>query len=163
MPEQDRATLVGLIETLDPGAEPDLESAYRRRWRGALRNWTPERSKPSHGKTSARNCSDRAMKVRFHPAARAELKRARAWYEERSPMSAAALAQEVDQAISQIAGSTDAVSSSRTWNEAPRSPAVSLQHLLPSRHSRDRYRLGSSSQAEARLLAATLRDGLTKR
>ena len=44
------------------------------------------------------------MKVRFHPAARAELKRARAWYEERSPMSAAALAQEVDQAISQIAG-----------------------------------------------------------
>ena len=43
------------------------------------------------------------MKVRFHPAARAELRRARAWYEERSPISAAALAQEIDEAISQIA------------------------------------------------------------
>ncbi len=43
------------------------------------------------------------MKIRFHPAARAELRRARAWYEERSPMSAAALAQEIDAAMSQIA------------------------------------------------------------
>jgi len=43
------------------------------------------------------------MKIRFHPGARAELRTARAWYEERSPMSAAALAQEIDQAISQLA------------------------------------------------------------
>ena len=43
------------------------------------------------------------MKVRFHPAARAELQKARTWYEERSPLSAAALAQEVDGAISRIA------------------------------------------------------------
>jgi len=100
------------------------------------------------------------MKVRFHPAARAELKRARAWYEERSPMSAAALAQEVDQAVSDCRN-TDAVSSSGTWNEADGSPTVSLQHLLSSTHCRDRHRLGSSSQAEARLLAATLRCGLT--
>jgi plasmid stabilization system protein ParE len=43
------------------------------------------------------------MKVRFHPDARVELLRARAWYEERSPLSAAALAQEIDAAISRIA------------------------------------------------------------
>ena len=42
------------------------------------------------------------MKVRFHPKARDELRRAHAWYEERSPLSAAALAQEVDVAISRL-------------------------------------------------------------
>ena len=43
------------------------------------------------------------MKVRFHPAARAGAQKRPRWYEERSPMSAAALAQEIDAAISQIA------------------------------------------------------------
>src|SRR5438045_2341207 len=100
LPERDRATLAGLlIETLDPGTEPDVEAAWSQEVARRVANWTLERSKPSHGKRFARNCSDRAMKVRFHPAARAELRRACAWYEERSPMSAAALAQEVGEAI----------------------------------------------------------------
>ena len=43
------------------------------------------------------------MTVRFHPAARVELVEARNWYEERSPVSALAFAQEVAKAISQIA------------------------------------------------------------
>lgn len=42
------------------------------------------------------------MKVRFHPAARSELRGARDWYEERSPLSAAAFAHEVATAISRI-------------------------------------------------------------
>jgi plasmid stabilization system protein ParE len=42
------------------------------------------------------------MKVRFHPEARSELRRARAWYSERSPLSAAAFAREVDNAINRI-------------------------------------------------------------
>ena len=43
------------------------------------------------------------MTVRFHPAARDELREARLWYEERSPLSAVAFAQEVDAAVSRIA------------------------------------------------------------
>jgi toxin ParE1/3/4 len=43
------------------------------------------------------------MTVRFHPAARVELREARLWYEERSPLSAVAFAQEVDVAVSRIA------------------------------------------------------------
>jgi plasmid stabilization system protein ParE len=43
------------------------------------------------------------MTVRFHPAARVELREARLWYEERSPLSAVAFAQEVDAAVSRIA------------------------------------------------------------
>ena len=35
------------------------------------------------------------MTVRFHPAARDELRQARLWYEERSPLSAVAFEQEV--------------------------------------------------------------------
>ncbi len=42
------------------------------------------------------------MNVRFHPAAREELRNARTWYEERSPLSALGFAQEVDRAIRQI-------------------------------------------------------------
>ena len=43
------------------------------------------------------------MRVRFHPAARAEVLEARRWYEERSPLTAAAFAQEVAAAIGLIA------------------------------------------------------------
>lgn len=43
------------------------------------------------------------MTVRFHPAARMELRQARLWYEERSPLSAVAFAQEVAAAVSRIA------------------------------------------------------------
>lgn len=43
------------------------------------------------------------MHVRFHPAARAEVLDARLWYEERSPLTAAAFAQEVAAAIGLIA------------------------------------------------------------
>lgn len=43
------------------------------------------------------------MTVRFHPAAREELREARLWYEERSPLSAVAFAQEVGAAVSRIA------------------------------------------------------------
>lgn len=43
------------------------------------------------------------MTVRFHPAARRELREAWLWYDERSPLSAAAFAQEVAAAVSRIA------------------------------------------------------------
>ncbi len=42
------------------------------------------------------------MKVRLHPEARAELREARRWYYERSPLSATAFAHAVDNAVSQI-------------------------------------------------------------
>ncbi len=42
-------------------------------------------------------------RVRFHPSARAELREARAWYMERSPLSAAAFAQDVATAVDRIA------------------------------------------------------------
>jgi plasmid stabilization system protein ParE len=43
------------------------------------------------------------MRVRLHPEARAELREARKWYFERSPLSATAFAHAVDNAVSQIA------------------------------------------------------------
>lgn len=43
------------------------------------------------------------MKVRLHPEARAELREARGWYFERSPLSATAFAHAVDNAVSKIA------------------------------------------------------------
>lgn len=42
------------------------------------------------------------MKVELHPEARAELREARRWYYERSPLSAFAFADEVDRAVSRI-------------------------------------------------------------
>jgi len=42
------------------------------------------------------------MRVRLHPEARAELRDARKWYFERSPLSATAFAHAVDNAVSQI-------------------------------------------------------------
>jgi plasmid stabilization system protein ParE len=42
------------------------------------------------------------MRVRLHPDARAELRDARSWYYERSPLSAIAFAHAVDNAISRI-------------------------------------------------------------
>ena len=42
------------------------------------------------------------MRVKLHPAARAELRAARNWYHERSPLSAFAFAQTVNNAISRI-------------------------------------------------------------
>jgi len=51
----------------------------------------------------ARKCSAAEMTVRFHPAARDELRHARLWYEERSPLSAVAFEQEVVAAVSRIA------------------------------------------------------------
>jgi plasmid stabilization system protein ParE len=43
------------------------------------------------------------MKVRLHPEARAELREARRWYYERSPLSATAFAHVIEHAVSQIA------------------------------------------------------------
>lgn len=43
------------------------------------------------------------MKVRFHPDARHEVREAREWYYERSPLSATAFAHAVDTAVSRIA------------------------------------------------------------
>jgi len=43
------------------------------------------------------------MNVRFHPAAQTELLQGRAWYEERSPLSALAFAEEIATAIQRIA------------------------------------------------------------
>lgn len=42
------------------------------------------------------------MRVRLHPEARAELREARRWYYERSPLSATAFAHEIDDAVSRI-------------------------------------------------------------
>ena|SRR6185503_8147983 len=42
------------------------------------------------------------MRVKLHPDARAELRAARNWYHERSPLSALAFAQTVQNAISRI-------------------------------------------------------------
>jgi plasmid stabilization system protein ParE len=42
------------------------------------------------------------MRVRLHPDARAELREARRWYYERSPLSATAFAHAVDNAVSRI-------------------------------------------------------------
>jgi plasmid stabilization system protein ParE len=42
------------------------------------------------------------MRVKLHPDARAELRAARNWYHERSPLSAFAFAQTVNNAISRI-------------------------------------------------------------
>lgn len=42
------------------------------------------------------------MRVKLHPYARAELRAARNWYYQRSPLSAIAFAQTVDKAISSI-------------------------------------------------------------
>ncbi len=61
-----------------------------------------ERSKRSRGRKSARNCSAAEMTVRFHPAARDEIREGRLWYEQRSPLSAVAFAQAVDAAVSRI-------------------------------------------------------------
>ena len=43
------------------------------------------------------------MRVRLHPEARAELREARRWYYERSPLSATAFAHAVDNSVSRIA------------------------------------------------------------
>jgi plasmid stabilization system protein ParE len=43
------------------------------------------------------------MKVKFHPDARVEVREARKWYYERSPLSAIAFAHAVENAISRIA------------------------------------------------------------
>jgi plasmid stabilization system protein ParE len=42
------------------------------------------------------------MRVRLHPEARAELREARRWYFDRSPLSAIAFAHEVDHAVIRI-------------------------------------------------------------
>jgi len=42
------------------------------------------------------------MKVRLHPEARVELREARKWYYERSPLSATAFAHAVDHAVARI-------------------------------------------------------------
>ncbi len=42
------------------------------------------------------------MRVRLHPEARAELREARRWYYERSPLSATAFTHSVDNAVSRI-------------------------------------------------------------
>ena len=42
------------------------------------------------------------MRVRLHPEARAELREARKWYYERSPLSATAFAHAVDHAVERI-------------------------------------------------------------
>ena len=42
------------------------------------------------------------MRVRLHPEARSELRDARTWYYERSPLSATAFAHAVDNAVSRI-------------------------------------------------------------
>src|SRR5437588_9681532 len=47
------------------------------------------------------------MKVRLHPDARAELREARSWYFDRSPVSAIAFAHEVDHAVTRIREAPD--------------------------------------------------------
>ena len=47
------------------------------------------------------------MRVRLHPEARAEIRAARKWYDERSPLTATAFAHAVDNAISRIVEAPD--------------------------------------------------------
>lgn len=47
------------------------------------------------------------MRVRLHPEARAEIRAARKWYDERSPLTATAFAHAVDNAISRIVQAPD--------------------------------------------------------
>lgn len=47
------------------------------------------------------------MRIKFHPHARAEIRAARNWYHERSPLSAFAFAQTVQNAISLIKEAPD--------------------------------------------------------
>lgn len=47
------------------------------------------------------------MRVRLHPEARGELRDARKWYYERSPLSATAFAHAVDNAVSKIREAPD--------------------------------------------------------
>jgi plasmid stabilization system protein ParE len=47
------------------------------------------------------------MRIKLHPEARAELRAARKWYYERSPLSAFAFAQTVQNAISRIKDAPD--------------------------------------------------------
>ncbi|MBI1956603.1 MAG: type II toxin-antitoxin system RelE/ParE family toxin [Acidobacteria bacterium] len=62
------------------------------------------------------------MRVRFHPAARAEVLDAFLWYEERSPLTAAAFRQEIASAISLIA---------ETPNRYPRAEHAIRRLVLP--------------------------------
>ena len=48
------------------------------------------------------------MRIRLHPKARAELRDARNWYFERSPLSAIAFSHTIDNAISRIRNSPEA-------------------------------------------------------
>jgi len=43
------------------------------------------------------------MRVKFHPEARAELREAKSWYRDRSPLAAVAFAQMMDEAVASIA------------------------------------------------------------
>jgi len=43
------------------------------------------------------------MRVKFHPEARAELREAKRWYRDRSPLAAVAFAQMIDEAVTSIA------------------------------------------------------------
>jgi len=46
------------------------------------------------------------MRIRVHPEARAELREARSWYYERSPLSATAFAHAIDKAVARIVGAS---------------------------------------------------------
>ncbi|NUR54747.1 MAG: type II toxin-antitoxin system RelE/ParE family toxin [Acidobacteria bacterium] len=69
------------------------------------------------------------MRVRFHPAAAAEIERAQAWYEERSVFAAAGFLQELTRAIQRIRLAPERYPAAEQ-HAANRSRTVSLHSVL---------------------------------
>ncbi len=92
------------------------------------------------------------MKVRLHPEARAELREARGWYFERSPLSATAFVHAVDNAVSQIAEAPTCYPFGGARNAKIRSAAIPFQHNLPMGRDGDRDCCCGTSEATPWLL-----------
>src|SRR2546426_9288947 len=96
------------------------------------------------------------MVVNFHPAALEELRQARRWYEERSPVSALALAQEIDRAVLQISDAPARYPPAEYGTRRLPSRTVSLHALLSCQRVRDCCCSGGASEEAARLLGKSL-------
>src|SRR6266478_3916643 len=92
------------------------------------------------------------MRVRLHPEARAELREARKWYFERSPLSATAFAHAVDNAVSQIVEAPTRYPMAEHGNPQVRSPTIPFQCILLTGRDRDHHCCRSTPEAASGLL-----------
>jgi plasmid stabilization system protein ParE len=92
------------------------------------------------------------MRVRLHPDARAELREARRWYYERSPLSATAFAHAVDNAVSRIVVAPAQYPSADHGTRKLVSSAIPFQHLLSAERIRDSDCRSGTSEAPSGLL-----------